>query len=113
MKYDVEYLHPVERRLEKLIVYLKNTLPGSAAEEAYGAELKHVQRAVDQIDALLAKMPRHLGHPFEQQYVLAGVAEAPEQTRYFTIGPISVIYGIYPLVRRVLVVQIVYHRDRN
>ena len=113
MKYEVEYLHPADQRLEKLIVYLKKNLPGLVAPDAYQAELSYVQRAVDQIDSLLAKMPRHIGRPFEQSYILSGISESPEQTRYVTIGPISVIYGIYSQARRVIVFQIVYHQDRN
>ena len=113
MRYEVEFLDAAQQKLEKLIAYLKESLTGSVAHNVFQAELNYVQKAVDQIDSLLAKVPKHLGHPFEKNYQLAKDMEMPEQTRFATVGPISVIYGLYSQARRVLVLQIVYHPDRN
>ena len=113
MRYEVEFLEAAQQKLEKLIAYLKENLAGSVAQNVFQAELSYVQKAVDQIDSLLARIPKHLGHPSEKQYFHAKIKGTPDQTRFVTIGPISVIYGLYSQAQRVLVLQIVYHPDRN
>ena len=113
MRYEVEYLEAAQQKLEKLIAYLNETLAGSVAKNVFQAELSYVQKAVDQIDSLLARIPRHLGHPFEKNSPLARNKERPDQMRFVTVGPISVIYGLYSKVHRVLVLLIVFHPDRN
>ncbi|HQR41599.1 MAG TPA: hypothetical protein PLX97_02920 [Gemmatales bacterium] len=113
MAYTVEYHAAAEQRLQRLMAYLKSNVQGSIAHHAMALEERYVQRAIDQLDALLAKLPKHLGRPYDSYQATPLPLQPGDMTRVVNIGPISLIYSIAASQRLVQVWQLVYHPDRN